>query len=180
VTRPYKLHQSAARGLLARCAVLTLSDTRTPQTDQSGQRIRSLLQPAGHYVNDYRIVREDPAQIAAALDEVLGRADVDVLLLSGGTGISPRDNTVPIVRQRLDRVLSGFGELFRMLSWQEIGSGAMLSDAIAGRANGKLIFAMPGSPSAVELAMTRLILPELPHLLAQLQNPPSNPAPSGP
>jgi molybdenum cofactor biosynthesis protein B len=169
MSQTYTAHQRAARDLPARCAIITFSDTRTESTDASGPLIRSLLVRFGHEVSVYRVVRESEEAIAQALDQALGRSDVDVLLLSGGTGIAPRDRTIDVVQSRLHRPLPGFGELFRMLSYRQVGSGAMLSRAVAGIARDKVIFAMPGSPAAVELAMNELILPELRHLLDQMR-----------
>jgi molybdenum cofactor biosynthesis protein B len=166
----YEQHvRDAAGGEAARCAVVTLSDTRASENDTSGQRIRELLTGAGHAITDSRLIRDDAAALDTLLSELLSRQDVDVILTNGGTGVSRRDATVPVIQRRLDTPLPGFGELFRMLSWEQIGSGAMLSRALGGVASGKLLFAMPGSTKAVELAVTRLILPELKHLLRELR-----------
>ncbi|MEA2736548.1 MAG: molybdopterin adenylyltransferase [Humisphaera sp.] len=167
----YDAHTSAAAEITARCAVLTLSDTRTKETDTSGRRICELLKAEGHTVLPYTIIRDDPVALASLLDLYLRirDADINVILTNGGTGISRRDNTIAVVESKLTYSLPGFGELFRMLSWNEIGSGALLSRAVGGVAGGKLIFAMPGSTKAVELAMTKLILPELRHLLFELR-----------
>jgi molybdenum cofactor biosynthesis protein B len=154
---------------VARCAVVTLSDTRTPDTDKSGRRMQELLRDAGHVVAEYQLIPDDPGKLRPLLETLLGRYDVDVVLTNGGTGISRRDQTVGVVERVLDQPLPGFGELFRMLSWEQIGSGAMLSRAVGGIARGKLLFAMPGSTAAVELAMTKLVLPELKHLLRELR-----------
>jgi molybdenum cofactor biosynthesis protein B len=169
VTSGYDQHVSGARQVAARCAVLTLSDTRTADTDKSGRRIRELLEADGHAVAHYRILRDDPEPLAAELQSLLARPDVDAILTNGGTGVSRRDLTVPVIERLIDLPLPGFGELFRMLSWEQIGSGAMLSRAVAGIATGKLLFAMPGSTAAVELAMSKLVLPEIRHLLAELR-----------
>lgn len=165
----YDQHIRDAAAEVARCAVLTLSDTRTEATDKSGRRIRELLTEAGHIVAHYEILPDDSEVLGALLPALLGRADVDAVLMNGGTGISRRDQTVGVVERVLDQPLPGFGELFRMLSWDQIGSGAMLSRAVGGIAGGKLVFAMPGSTGAVELAMTKLILPEMKHLLRELK-----------
>ncbi len=159
------LHRAAAEDRRALCAVLTVSDTRTPETDTGGRKILDGLAAAGHATADYGIVRDEPREIAARLDAWLARPEIQVIVTTGGTGISSRDTTIEVVAARLDRVLDGFGELFRMLSWDQVGSAAMLSRAIAGLKGETLIFALPGSPAAVELALDRLILPELPHLL---------------
>jgi len=158
-----------AQNIVARCAVITLSDTRSEETDTSGREIRTLLEQHGHRVARYALIPDDPARLSALLDELLADPAIDVILSNGGTGISRRDNTIAVVESRLTLALPGFGELFRMLSWQQIGSGAMLSRAAGGVANGKLLFALPGSTKAVELAMTNLILPELKHLLSELR-----------
>ena len=165
----YDQHASASADLIARCAVITLSDTRTAATDKSGDKIRDALAAASHTIVHSQIIKDDPAELVPLLQSLLDRADVDVILTNGGTGISRRDQTIEVVQQLIERPLPGFGELFRMLSWNQIGSGAMLSRAVGGIARGKLIFAMPGSTAAVELAMTKLILPEIRHLLFELR-----------
>ena len=166
----YEQHLQSSRSQVARCAVLTLSDTRTEANDTSGRAIRQLLESHGHAVAHYAILKDDPAALDAKLLELLGSPDVDTILTNGGTGISRRDVTISVIETHLDQPLPGFGELFRMLSWEQIGSGAMLSRAVGGIARGQqIIFAMPGSTKAVELAMTRLILPELQHLLGELR-----------
>jgi molybdenum cofactor biosynthesis protein B len=162
-------HQQSAASIVARCAVLTLSDTRTEATDTSGRRIRDLLTEAGHEVVRSAIVPDDPARLEPALDALLADPGVDAILTNGGTGISRRDQTIGVIERRLTLPLPGFGELFRMLSWDQVGSAALLSRATGGIAGGKPLFAMPGSTKAVELAMTRLILPELRHLLYELR-----------
>ena len=165
----YDEHQAAAGAIVARCAVLTLSDTRTPETDKSGARIRELLARDGHVVTGYEVIPDDPARLATLLSALLARDDVDAVLTSGGTGVGRRDATVQVIERVIDTPLPGFGELFRMLSWEQIGSGAMMSRALGGVARGKLLFAMPGSTKAVDLAMTKLILPEMRHLLRELR-----------
>jgi molybdopterin adenylyltransferase len=165
----YQQHVADAQGIVARCAIITLSDTRTPETDTSGQTIRRLLESARHHVVDYRLLKDEVAVLTDAMNELLARDEVDAILTNGGTGISRRDQTIDVMQRTIDHPLPGFGELFRMLSWEQIGSGAMLSRAVAGIAKGKLIFALPGSTKAVELAMSKLILPELPHLLRELR-----------
>ncbi len=165
----YEQHQTASASIAPRCAVITLSDTRNTTTDKSGALIRELLGANGHAVTHYELIPDDPVVLDGLLRSMLSRADVDAILTTGGTGISRRDTTVPLIEGLLDQRLPGFGELFRMLSWEQIGSGAMLSRAVGGIAQGKLVFAMPGSSKAVELAMTKLILPELGHLLRELR-----------
>ncbi len=166
----YEQHKHAAQAIAARCAVVTLSDTRTQATDTSGTRIRELLEQAGHAITLSTLIPDDPERLRTLLHDLLANADVDCILTNGGTGISPRDNTIAVVESALALPLPGFGELFRMFSYEQIGSGAMLSRATAGVTNNrKLIFALPGSTKAVELAMTKLILPELGHLLSELR-----------
>jgi len=165
----YAEHHASAESIVARCAIVTLSDTRTQETDRSGAAIKRLIESAGHLVTHYQIIPDDPGELETLLEMLLGVADVDAILTSGGTGISRRDQTIGVIQRLIDLPLPGFGELFRMLSWQEIGSGAMLSRALGGVARGKLLFAMPGSTAAVELAMTKLILPEIGHLLFELR-----------
>ena len=160
-------HRAAAPKSV-RCAILTVSDTRTAETDTSGGLIRDTLRLAGHHVVDYQIVPDEPEQIRRMLDDWIGRGDVEVVLSNGGTGIAARDTTYDTVSGILEKRLDGFGELFRMLSWQEIGAAAMLSRAVAGVANGTLIVAMPGSTNAVRLAMTKLIVPEIGHLVYEI------------
>jgi molybdopterin adenylyltransferase len=162
-------HQSAAQNVIARCAIITLSDTRTADTDTSGRRIHDLLTATGHEAAAYQLIPDDPARLRSLLDELLNREDIDAILTNGGTGISRRDQTIAVIEQLIEQPLPGFGELFRMLSYQQIASAAMLSRALAGISRGKVVFAMPGSTKAVELAMTRLILPELKHLLHELK-----------
>lgn len=165
----YQAHLRDARSISARCAIITLSDTRKPETDKSGKRIRELLETAGHSVARYELIPDDLGALHALLTEMLSGQDLEAVLTNGGTGVSRRDTTIEVVETHLDQTLPGFGELFRMLSWQEIGSGAMLSRAVGGISRGKMLFAMPGSTGAVELAMTKLILPELKHLVHELR-----------
>jgi len=162
-------HKDSAAGISARCAVITLSDTRNEATDTSGGKIKSLLGAEHHLLNYYAIIPDEPRELGRLLQELISSGDVDVILTNGGTGISRRDQTIEVVENLLTTKLSGFGELFRMLSYQQIGSSAMMSRAVAGIARDKLIFALPGSTAGVELAMTKLILPELGHLLGQMR-----------
>lgn len=151
------------------CAVITVSDTRSPETDKSGQLIKQLLRDAGHAVSEYAILKDEPAQIRAQLQELAQRPDLDALIFNGGTGIAPRDTTYDALESVLEKILPGFGELFRFLSYQEIGSRAIASRAVAGVYQTKLVFSIPGSTNAVKLAIQQLILPELVHLVSQLQ-----------
>jgi len=165
----YDQHIQAAADIVARCAIITLSDTRTMDTDTSGRRIREMLLSAGHQVAEYQIIKDEPPQLLALLKQYTSRDDTDVILTNGGTGISSRDQTINTLEAHVDRILPGFGELFRMLSFQQIGSGAMLSRASAGTIGRQIIFAMPGSTKAVELAMQELILPQIKHLVGELR-----------
>ena len=150
-----------------RCAVLTISDTRALETDVSGRTIVELLENAHHVVAKRQILRDEPKDVHQA---VLGQiGGVDAVITTGGTGIAPRDSTYEAVTSLLDKRLDGFGELFRVLSYQEIGSAAMLSRATAGIARGTAIFLLPGAENAVRLAMTKLILPELGHVIRELR-----------
>ena len=153
-------------------AALTVSDSRTAATDRSGATIRQLVEASPHRWEGGRVVVDEVAAVEEAVGELLGRPSVDVLVISGGTGFSPRDITVEAVEPLLTRSIVGFGELFRQLSWDEVGAAAMLSRATAGVVGEQAVFVLPGSPAAVELAMTRLILPEAPHLIGQLRRSP--------
>jgi molybdopterin adenylyltransferase len=151
------------------CFVITVSDTRDETTDLSGQTIKSLLSGEGHQTNGYRIVKDEPAQIEELLIEALGSENVDAVIVNGGTGIAPRDGTFEVVNRVLEKKLDGFGEIFRYLSYLDIGSAAIMSRAAAGTARGKILISLPGSKGAVALAMEKLILPELAHMVSQLQ-----------
>ena len=148
-----------------RCAVITVSDSRTPATDTSGQFMQQALTDAGHQVSAYSIVKDEPDDIRRLLQHFIQAEDADAVLLSGGTGLSPRDGTYEVVQDCLDKELTGFGELFRFLSYEEIGAAAMMSRATAGVSRGTVIVSMPGSSAAVRLAMEKLILPELAHMM---------------
>ncbi|MEO1235261.1 MAG: molybdenum cofactor biosynthesis protein B [Planctomycetota bacterium] len=178
MSTPAADHRQAAADHRARCAVLTVSDTRTPDTDVGGRLIREHLAQAGHDVVDHAIVRDESIAIDQQLQYWLtppesaapeAAAPPHAILTTGGTGVARRDTTIEVVEALIDKPLPGFGELFRVLSHQEIGAAAMLSRATAGLATAPqgdcFLFALPGSPHAVELALTQLILPELPHLV---------------
>jgi len=150
-------------------SVLTVSDSRTVKNDVSGKRIRDLAIAAGHEVLEHEVVVDDRLEIRTRLHALLVEEKVDVVVLNGGTGFSPRDVTTEVVEPLLDTIVDGFGEQFRMLSWQQVGASAMLSRPIAGMIGNRAIFVLPGSPQAVELAMQQLILPEAAHLLSQVQ-----------
>ena len=158
-------HKQQAGQIACVCGVLTVSDTRTVETDGGGQRIQQLLRDAGHSIGAYAIVRDEPVQIEHALGEWLARTELQVIITTGGTGIARRDTTIEVVQRLIEKPLDGFGELFRMLSYQQVGSAAMLSRATAGLSGETLLFALPGSLDAVGLALEQLILPELPHLV---------------
>lgn len=147
-------------------AVITASDTRTVGNDASGSYLTAAILDAGHALGGYRLVRDEADEITAALDELADLARV--IVVTGGTGLSRRDVTVDAVAAKLDRTLPGFGELFRMLSYQEIGAAAMLSRAVAGAYRDVVVFCLPGSPDAVRLAWEKLIAPELRHLVREL------------
>jgi molybdopterin adenylyltransferase len=151
-----------------RCAILTVSDTRTEATDTSGQSLVTLLEEAGHHVVARRLVRDEPADVRAIVDAWLDDEAVQAVITTGGTGIGRRDSTYEALVGLLDKRLDGFGELFRMLSYEEIGAAAMLSRACAGVARGRVLVLLPGSEHAVRLATTKLILPELGHMLREI------------
>jgi molybdopterin adenylyltransferase len=151
------------------CAIITVSDTRTAETDTSGQLIRSLLEEHGHSVTGYTIIKDEYQLIQCLIKELALRNDVQTILLNGGTGIALRDTTYEAVRDCLDKEMPGFGELFRYLSFvEDIGSAAILSRAAAGVIGDTAVFSMPGSKGAVRLAMTKLILPEIGHVMQEI------------
>ncbi|HET9192725.1 MAG TPA: molybdenum cofactor biosynthesis protein B [Vicinamibacterales bacterium] len=150
------------------CFVLTVSDTRTAETDTSGRAIRELLEAAGHRVSGHAIVRDEPSRVRETVLAQCANGATQVIITTGGTGVTSRDGTYEAVNGLLEKRLDGFGELFRMLSYEEIGSAAMMSRATAGSASGKVVFVLPGSENAVRLAMTRLIIPELGHVVQQV------------
>jgi molybdenum cofactor biosynthesis protein B len=147
------------------CAVVTVSDTRTHETDTSGALTRELLVQAGHAVVSQTILPDEPDRVRAHVATLLADPAVDAVLVNGGTGLAPRDTTYEAIAGLLEKRLDGFGELFRLLSYEQIGAAAMLSRAVAGIAGGKVVASMPGSTAAVELAMTRLLVPELGHMV---------------
>jgi molybdenum cofactor biosynthesis protein B len=171
-------HENLAEGRSVGCAVVTCSDTRTPETDTSGRRIMDLLAAAGHETVDYQIIPDEPMAIRQTCKLLSRRADIQALIFSGGTGISRRDNTADVIGELLSKSLPGFGELFRMLSYTEIGPAAFLSRALAGliitrgtygHEQHTVVFCVPGSTPAAELAMTKLILPQLAHLAWEIE-----------
>jgi molybdenum cofactor biosynthesis protein B len=160
-------HREASPREPLRLAVLTVSDTRTAETDTSGALIVELAGAAGHRVLAREIVPDEPSRMRPLLESWRDRGDLDAALVTGGTGVSRRDQTFETVSALLTRPLPGFGELFRMLSFAEIGPAAMLSRALGGLSGSLVVMVMPGSRNAVRLAMERLILPELPHLVRE-------------
>ena len=144
-------------------AVVTVSDTRTRENDTGGDLIQQRLIDAGHVVVFREIVRDEPERIDALLERIVVETDARLILFTGGTGIAPRDTTFDVISRRLEKTMPGFGELFRMLSFKEVGAAAMLSRATAGTYRGRVVCSMPGSPNAVQVAMDNLILPEIEH-----------------
>jgi len=161
---PHADHQ-----ITVNCAVITISDTRTENSDRSGQLIQTRLQEKGHVIKAYLILKDDPQAIIEQISNWAQLSDLDVIITNGGTGIAPRDTTYDALIEILEKTLPGFGELFRYLSYQEIGSSAIASRAVAGLYQNKLIFSLPGSSNAVGLGMEQLILPQLSHLVGQLR-----------
>ena len=147
--------------------VITVSDTRTPETDTGGALLAERLAEAGHPVLGREIVPDEPEAIRGAVEKALGQEGVRAIIVTGGTGVAPRDVTPESVEPLLERVIPGFGEIFRMLSWEDIGSAAILSRALAGLARGRVVFVLPGSRGALRLALDKLLLPELGHLAAE-------------
>ncbi len=152
-----------------RFAVITLSDTRTEETDQSGLAIQNLIAAKDHATVFYTVTKDDPDAIRVTLEKCLSNESVDIVVTNGGTGIAKRDSAYEVISELIEKRLDGFGELFRMLSYEEIGTAAMLSRAVGGIARNKVLFALPGSTNAVKLGMNRLILPQAAHLHQELQ-----------
>lgn len=157
------------QNIMVNCAIITVSDTRTPETDKSGQIIQQLLRDAGHQIVTYIIVKDEPKDIQNLLIQLDLQPELSAIIFSGGTGIAPRDTTYDVISNWLTKTIPGFGEIFRYLSYQEIGSRAIASRAVAGVKNQKIYFSLPGSSNAVKLALTQLILPEINHLIRQIQ-----------
>ena len=162
----HQAHKADAPASVA-CYVITVSDTRTEDTDSSGRAIADLLRAAGHVVVGRAIVKDDPDQVRSTIERQLANPDVQVIITTGGTGISSRDGTYEAVTGLLHKRLDGFGELFRMLSYEAIGPSAMMSRASAGLVAGRIIVSLPGSEAAVRLAMEKLLIPELGHLVRE-------------
>ncbi|MDZ4767603.1 MAG: MogA/MoaB family molybdenum cofactor biosynthesis protein [Chloroflexota bacterium] len=157
-------HRAFAGRDPVRLAIVTVSDSRTPETDSNRQYLERRLSETGHIAAGYRLIKDEPDQVADALDQFAALPDVRLILFNGGTGISPRDTTFDVISRLLEKTLPGFGELFRMLSYQEVGAAAMLSRATAGVYKGTFVASVPGSPNAVQVAFEKLILPEINHL----------------
>jgi molybdopterin adenylyltransferase len=162
-------HPDSAAISSVNCAVITVSDTRTTETDQSGQLIQQLLTDAGHHLVSYSIVKDEPQDIQELLIKLNSNLKLEAIIFNGGTGIAPRDTTYDVISDWSEKTIPGFGEIFRYLSYQEIGSRAIASRAMAGVKDQKILFSLPGSTNAVKLAMKMLILPELNHLVRQIK-----------
>lgn len=162
----YREHRQQAPQTVS-CAVITISDTRTEQDDESGTLIKDKLGQSGHRVMAYALLKNDAEAIRSKVEELVGHGGLQVVITSGGTGASSRDITVETVSPMLDKKLDGFGELFRSLSYQEIGTASIMSRALAGIIKGKVVICLPGSAGAVTLAMDRIILPEIGHMVRE-------------
>jgi molybdenum cofactor biosynthesis protein B len=168
VSESVRQHREAAPDAI-RAAVLTISDTRTRETDTGGDVAEELLSGAGHEVVAREIVRDEATSIRNTLIDLLARSDVDAVVTTGGTGISGRDTTYEVVDRMIEKKLDGFGELFRMLSYEEIGAAAVLSRAVAGTVGAKLVASLPGSRNAVRLGVGKLLVPEIAHIVFELR-----------
>lgn len=169
-------HHDKGRSIKVTCAVITVSDTRNKETDKSGKLIHELLESKNHQVSMYEIIPDDKGTIARTVGKAINNETIQAVIVNGGTGISYRDVTIESVHPLLDKELPGFGELFRYLSYEyDIGSSSMMSRAIGGVANHRIVFAMPGSSGAVKLAMEKLILPELGHTVVEINKDLKNP-----
>jgi len=160
----HKEHKQHARKGIG-CAVLTISDSRTRDTDDSGRIIREFLEGGNHKVLFYDVLKDDREQLEKIMEKLISDSDIEVIVTNGGTGISKRDITIEAVSGFIDKELRGFGELFRYLSYKEIGSSAIMSRALAGVCGGKVIISLPGSVNAVKLAMSEIVIPELGHMV---------------
>ena len=161
-------HEESAPAVSVGCALITTTDSRDESQDVSGSVAKSILEGAGHRIVFYDLVPNDREKIRSLVGSLLSRDDVRLIVTTGGTGLGTKDVTVDAVASLLDRTIEGFGILFQMLSYEQVGSAGMLSRALGGVASGKLIFCLPGSPAAVELALERLIVPQIPHMIWEL------------
>lgn len=152
-----------------RVAILTISDTRTPENDTGGDVIQELMEEAGHEITGRSIVKDEPSSIRTTLVDLLANSGVDAIITTGGTGIAARDTTYEVVNRMIEKKLDGFGEIFRMLSYEEIGAAAVLSRAVAGAVGAKFIASLPGSRNGVRLAVEKLLVPEISHIVFELQ-----------
>jgi molybdenum cofactor biosynthesis protein B len=168
VSESVRQHRESAPETV-RVAVLTISDTRTPETDTGGDIVEESMRGAGHEVVAREIVRDEAASIRTTLVDFLARSDVDAVVTTGGTGISARDTTYEVVERMIEKRLDGFGELFRVLSYEEIGAAAVLSRAVAGAVGTKFVASLPGSRNAVRLGMEKLLVPEIAHIVFELR-----------
>lgn len=157
-------HRQRAGSGAVTVAIVTVSDSRTPETDTNRHYIEARMNELGHRVAAYRLIKDEPDQVAAVINELSAMPDVQIVLFNGGTGISPRDTTYDVISRYLEKTLPGFGEIFRMISYQDIGAAAMFSRATAGVYRGTLLVSMPGSSNAVKTALEKLIIPEINHL----------------
>jgi len=165
----YEEHRRLASQTVLGCAVVIVSDSRDEKSDETGRTARKLLSDAGHKVVEYRLVKNDISQIRSVAEEMLQRADVQLIFLSGGTGIGRRDLTLEAVEPFIEKRIEGFGELFRQLSFKEIGGASMLSRATGAVARGKIVFCVPGSEKAARLALSQLIIPQANHMMWELR-----------
>ena len=165
--KSHREHEKAAAAKL-RLGIMSFSDTRSEAEDRSGAILKEVLAAGGHEIVSYQVVREEPVLMKKALFDWLQRQDIDAIITSGGTGLTDRDGTIEVARSFFTKELDGFGEIFRLISYQQIGAAAMLSRATAGLAGGKMLVCLPGSSRGVKLAATRLLLPQLPHMVWEI------------
>lgn len=163
------LHHEKMAGQSLNAAILTLSDTRDKASDKSGKIIKDLLVKAKHKLIDYQIVKEDRDKIKNALLKAINSKEIEAVITNGGTGIGQRDNTIEVVKSLVEKELEGFGEIFRLISYRQIGSAAIMSRAMAGVCKNKLIICLPGSSKAVKLAMERIVIPQLAHMVWEIK-----------
>lgn len=157
-------HREAAGHGPVTVGLVTVSDTRTPETDENGNYLKEKFTSLGHIIGGYAIVKDEPDQVERVLEEMVVIPAMQIVIFNGGTGIAPRDTTYDVIARKLQKTLPGFGEIFRLLSYEQVGAAAMLSRATAGVYRGKMVISTPGSPKAVRLALEKLILPEINHL----------------